>query len=78
MNWQPIETAPKDKRVMLYFPKRGPVFGRWDSDAYAKTPRPYWSHDNERLFGITDARKNPPTHWAPQPDPPIAQRIDEH
>ena len=77
MNWQPIETAPKDERVMLYYPKRGPTFGYWNSQECATKPRPYWKHDLQYLFGIPDARQNPPTHWAPKPDPPSARPVEE-
>jgi hypothetical protein len=69
--WQPIETAPKDgTRVMLYRPGQDPVFGRWNSDRFASKPKPFWDHDLIRLHGMLDARKNPPTHWQPLPDPP--------
>ena len=72
--WQPIETAPKDERILLYRPSSYPwasvVFGKFDSDRYAKKPRPYWSHDLERIAGVKDARDAPPTHWQPLPAPP--------
>lgn len=71
--WQPIETAPKHaKRLLLYFPiyKGFAVFGRWDDDKYAKTPRPYWTHDMVRGYGVHETRKHQPTHWMPEPEPP--------
>lgn len=75
--WQPIETAPKDERVFLYRPAcpyqwAQRVCGRFNSEPYISNPRPYWSHDVERLSGKADARKNPPTHWMPLPEPPEA------
>lgn len=69
MNWQSMETAPKDRRILLYYPK--PLFnnvycvvGEWESDRYAKCPKPYWSHDMERLYGVANTRKTLPTLWA--------------
>lgn len=74
MNWQPIETAPKDKRILLYYPKFNSlgdrfIMGCWDTDCYMKKPRPYWTNDEERLRGIRDTRLKQPTHWI-LPTPP--------
>lgn len=70
-SWQPIETAPKDaKRIELWFPHdQRAEFGHWDSDQYAKKPRPFWSGDLERIFGRTCYRENPPSHWRPMSGP---------
>lgn len=75
MEWQPIETAPKDERILLYRPTAGftwtrVVIGRFDSDRYAKRPRPYWQHDLEHLAGKAEGRAVNPTHWMPLPAPP--------
>jgi len=71
--WLPIESAPKDgTRIMLYR-KGHVVFGHWNYDRFARNPRPYWSHDDQRAFGTTDARKTAPTHWRPLPAVPGAQ-----
>ena len=73
IEWQPIETAPKDKRILLYRPTASEWWrvmgGHYDSDEYLKTPKPYWGSDN---FGIAKAaqRQNPPTHWMPLPESP--------
>ena len=71
--WQPIETAPKDKRILLYRPTAPEWWmvmgGRYDSDKYAKNPKPYWSTDNWSL-GKMEQRQNAPTHWMPLPEPP--------
>lgn len=71
MEWQPIETAPKDKEILLFCPFRGVVRGSWRRDEYAKKPRPYWTHDRERLWGIRGTREDQPTHWQPLPKPPL-------
>lgn len=68
--WRPIETAPKDGHILLAFPLRGVIRGIWRSDQDAKKPRPYWSHDCERIFGVNATRNDQPTHWMPLPDPP--------
>ena len=79
--WQPIETAPKDKEVMLsdgsrvtqgfwYEEEHGEYLG--DCGGPCRCPEydapcePFWmSMDG----GFT--RENPPTHWMPLPEPPI-------
>ena len=64
--WQPIETAPKDGTYIIVWP---PTFNgvtscaHWDSDQYAKKPRPYWYRFD--AVSITASRCNPPTHWSP-------------
>jgi hypothetical protein len=80
MNWQPIETAPKDgTEVLLYAPGRL-TYGAWAKPS--QTPRikyapgfapepeweefePYWASWDG---GFTD--EAPPTHWQPLPPPP--------
>lgn len=69
INWQTIETAPKDRRILLYFPdlfsEPAIYCGKWHDDAYyRKNPRPYWSADCEGWAGKTSLRAHPPTHWA--------------
>ena len=61
--WQPIETAPKDKTRMLLACKSTVTIGSWNDDRYARKPRPYWTNDRERIFGILDTRSDQPTHW---------------
>ena len=65
--WRPIETAPKDGSRVLLLRNGHIVCGRWNNDMYAPKPRPYWSHDQERIFGTVDARQCQPTHWQPLP-----------
>ncbi|EKU97989.1 hypothetical protein Lepto7375DRAFT_7248 [Leptolyngbya sp. PCC 7375] len=76
MEWYPVETAPTDgTRILLYRPGSYVtwamiVIGNFDDDRYAARPKPYWTHDLERLLGKLDARKTPPTHWMPLPEAP--------
>jgi Protein of unknown function (DUF551) len=58
--WQPIETAPKRKRVILYYPPE--VRER----AYASLSAMYAVDYPNR----GEHRK--PTHWMPLPEPPKA------
>jgi hypothetical protein len=74
-NWQPIETAPKDQIVLLYrptapFPAIQVAPGKYDSDQYARKPRPYWSIWLCVWNGKTESRTYHPTHWQPLPAPP--------
>jgi hypothetical protein len=71
IDWQPIETAPKDGTTVLVWP---PTWAgciscaKWSEDQYANRPRPFWSRfDSHR---DSDSRSKPPTHWAPLPSGP--------
>lgn len=66
MEWQPIETAPKNGRdLILWFPK----IKRVQACAW-KSPNGYyaaaWSADGQWI-------PYEPTHWMPMPDPPRAE-----
>ena len=74
--WRPIETAPKDTRVLLFWPsfwnsKPRIETGQWKDDRYANRPKPYWSGDQERIFGVRAYRESAPTHWQ-SIEPPAA------
>ena len=71
--WQPIETAPKDgATVLVWSPMFGGrvFFGSWDENRYAKKPRPYWSFNDERVWGTNRVRQEQPTYWMPLPSAP--------
>lgn len=61
MEWQPIETAPKDERILVY----------QDGAMHVAHHK---SHGI--VFAIVEDRDNayvctpPPTHWMPLPPPP--------
>lgn len=61
MNWQPIETAPKDRRILLYY--GWSVCGCWNLDEFINNPKPYWLTD-KGFLGKTWHKENNPTHWA--------------
>ena len=58
MDWQPIETAPKDGYAIL----------AWVS-GWRRAHIVYW--DGEEWVGVTGLSKlKVPTHWMPLPEPP--------
>jgi hypothetical protein len=63
IEWQPIETAPKDGTLILLYRDGHHVLGCWREDGY-------WSDDIELFFGTEYARENVPSHWMPLPEPP--------
>lgn len=72
MNWQPIETAPKDGTRVLVANSHGawmaeysPVYG---SGYRRATPWFSVMLNHEHIHGF--ARSGPPTHWMPLPEPP--------
>jgi hypothetical protein len=72
MTWQPIATAPKDRRVLLYYPQRFPgvVCGSWQSEEFASYPKPHWVNDRSHIHGVLNTRAIQPTHWMDLPDAP--------
>jgi len=76
MNWEPIETAPRDRPILLWWPRYtyeadddcGPVMamGQWKNNP--RTGKSYFA-DTDELddYGMSN---NPPSHWMPLPDPP--------
>jgi len=76
--WQPIETAPRDRPILLYRPGACGMYmnnnrqispGGWNSCRHHSNPRPYWACFLEN----TDTkwcRDFPPTHWMDLPEPP--------
>lgn len=69
MIWKPIETAPKDKTILLYIPAIGCSVGAWERDEYALKPRPFWNCDRSANRRIC-MRNNQPTHWTELPEAP--------
>ena len=70
MNWQPIETAPKDgDKIDLY----DPIYGRFIDVEWCHSsplhPDGHWVKDVLDYSG-TDLSWLEPTHWMPLPTPP--------
>ena len=72
MKWKPIETAPKDRDILLWFPTSGgrASIGRWDENKYHHNPKPYWTCDIVRIWGVSNVRNCQPTHWC-EIEPPL-------
>jgi Protein of unknown function (DUF551) len=73
VEWQPIETAPKDgSAILLYSPKHGTVEGGWDQvdggGHPENGPSIYWWASRYVVF--EDGPYDAPTHWMPLPAPP--------
>lgn len=66
--WQPIETAPKDGKILLLMGDTIHI-GYWSDEKYAARPKPYWA-TVASWFGVTWMRNNQPTHWMPLPAAP--------
>ena len=74
MEWQPIETAPKDGTRVLLFEKYSevPFVGRWISFKRGSE----WSADTEHLNTSGDDiiidwyEQSDVAHWMPLPKPP--------
>ena len=67
MEWQPIETAPKDGTVVLLAGCRKPVAAAWLEDEID------WWHVDDNKRGPFALRGPGPTHWMPMPPPPQAK-----
>lgn len=66
LEWKPIETAPKDRRILLFWEGEW-IIGRWHEPRYRPAPEPYW-----RLDAVPDgdSRVYPPTAWCELPPMP--------
>jgi hypothetical protein len=75
--WQPIETAPKDRRVLGFHPSHGVGLMFWQTMTVGQ---PYADEAVEtsgwRILGmfIAPGDFDQPTHWQPLPAPPAAIR----
>ena len=71
MEWQPIDTVPKETEVLVWF---GPAVGVKSAEYTDKDGDGVW------FWCVTDGKFGPhpvrrycapyPTHWMPLPDPP--------
>lgn len=62
-SWQPIETAPKNTALLLWWPHWSqfePIVGWWQINGG-------WQSGELPLEGDN----TPPTHWMPLPEPPL-------
>lgn len=64
--WQPIETAPKDREILAFDQQIGVAIIRWDYTWVA------WFDGRMVVDGYGDPEYFTPTHWMPLPLPPIS------
>jgi uncharacterized protein DUF551 len=70
IDWQPIETAPRDgTNIMLYYPLKE-VNESWEGIVFC-----YWNKWENNWVWSGRARRTfsrgfQPTHWMPLPEPP--------
>jgi hypothetical protein len=65
--WQPIETAPHDTRVLVWIP---PWYGPSDGKIIVASKFTLGWIDDEAIF-----LQSKPTHWQPLPAPPTTESI---
>lgn len=79
--WLPIETAPKDGRLVLVsFGSKGVRAVSWDTPFHdvADEDTGLWCVDDDKhgpypLRGYSHNTPTAPTHWQPLPNPPKEQ-----
>ena len=67
--WQPLDTAPDDKDVLIYVPAWGPLIARFNAEFGEWTSR---MQCPVSLAEETDR----PTHWMALPEPPTDGAAD--
>lgn len=76
MNWQPIETAPKDGTdvLVMYMHIDTQVvhnaFFASEADGWDSGDVGWWSYEHSEVSRIKLDDWMEPTHWMPLPDPP--------
>lgn len=65
--WQPMETAPKDRRILTRRPGRTVGISKWNTQPHHSNPKPYWE-DERMFFGVRSDRGMEPTGWMPLPE----------
>ena len=90
--WQPIETAPRDRRVLIYCPsiygagQAREVFEAWWRSPYEGAPLAecWWCYDGDKTMLSADVHRSTKdgaplgaTRWMPLPSPSVS-RPDPH
>lgn len=76
IDWQPIDTAPKDGSYVLIADAEHVTVGFYQSDTgetLIAGDNPHWEPFDHSYWNRleTDDSWFQPTHWAPLPDPPV-------
>jgi len=70
MDWQPIETAPKDgKRFLIWSAIDGMEIGYWSTSLWVKKGGAWIIYEAR-----SDTIELEPTHWMPLPEPPKGEK----
>jgi hypothetical protein len=71
MEWQPIETAPKDGSLILCGNKMEIAIASWSTSAWVSKKQDDGSYGAWLVFDArSDSETISPSHWMPLPDPP--------
>ncbi|MFL5074712.1 MAG: DUF551 domain-containing protein [Microvirga sp.] len=68
-HWQPIDTAPADRDILIYVAAWGPLIARLNSEFGE------WTSRMQCPVSLAEEADRP-THWMPLPEPPIAGAAD--
>lgn len=73
--WQPIETAPKDRRRIVAFvpDELGDhqiQIAEFDDDYASLSSAPFWRYNGDGFASGRYSRAHQPSHWMPLPEPP--------
>ena len=73
VDWQPIETAPQNRAVLIYG-NAGMDVCIYDSDLFGQGSGGWYafSATDDHTLNLT---QNFPTHWAELPDPPERSKV---
>lgn len=66
MNWEPIETAPKDGSEIILADRYGSYSGFWHDGSQNYWKKEGWYVESDRSNLLT-ARPLKPKHWMPMP-----------
>jgi hypothetical protein len=72
MEWQPIETAPRDRTPLVLWESHGaePLIGWWcDFDCRWVASKTYYDTDGNACV-VDNVYSEGVTHWMPLPQPP--------
>jgi hypothetical protein len=71
--WQPIDTAPEGKDILIYVPAWGPLIARFNAEFGE------WTSRMQCPVSLAE-ESDRPTHWMVLPEPPVdgAGDLTEH